>query len=111
MANEFEIAVEDASELADSFETLEGVEDQIRAPALNWSEDAEIHVYLVRRTDSGGLGGADQWPVGVPVWLVDVNSAGVPRGAGFGIDDQVGFGFDAKTGESLTEFQAAPQGR
>lgn len=108
LASEFGLAVEDASELADSFETQENVEDAISIERSNWSEDAEIRVYLGRRTDDGGLIGTDQWPVEAVVWVVDVTNAGVPRGAGLGFVARVVLVHDAETGESLTYFQSAP---
>ncbi len=111
LASEFGLAVEDASELADSFETLDSVEDEITLQRSGWSEAAEIRVYLGRRTDDGGLASTAQWPVGAAVWVVDVNNAGVPSGAGLDLAGRVVLVHDAETGESLTYFQSAPQGR
>ena len=110
LASEIGLVVEDASELADSFDTLERVEDEISIERWNWAEDAEIRVYLARRTDDRGHLGTDQWPVSAAVWVVDVTNAGVPRGAGFGLVGRVVLVYDAETGESLAYFESAPQG-
>jgi hypothetical protein len=99
---EFGLAVEDASELADSFEIPETVEPQVSMERLNWSEDAEISVYLGRRTEGGGAVGTDQWPVGVTAWIVH---ATIPRASGQGFD-RVVLGYDAETGESVAYIQS-----
>ena len=113
LAGEFGLAVEDASELANSFETLEGVEDAISIERSNWSEDAEIRVYLGRRTDDGGDISTDQWPVEAAVWVVDVNNAGIARAVpGETLDvhivGRVVLVHDAETGRSLTYLLSAP---
>ena len=108
LASEFGVAVEDASELADSFETLERVEDEISVQRSNWSQNAEIRVYLGRRTEDAGGSSNEQWPVGAAVWVVDVNHAGVPR-VNFGEDPlivgRVVLVHDAETGESLAHIE------
>jgi hypothetical protein len=107
LAREFGLAVEDASELAGSFETLERVEDEITRQRSQWSETAEIRAYLARRTSDGGDIGTDQIRVGAAVWVVDVDGAGLPRaGEDPGIVDRVILVHDAETGESLAYFES-----
>ncbi|MEY2402447.1 MAG: hypothetical protein QOJ08_2558 [Ilumatobacteraceae bacterium] len=109
LASEFGVAVEDASELADSLGTLDSVEDEELLERSQWSEDAEIRVYLGRRTDNTGKIPTDQWPVGAAVRVVDVTNAGVPRGNGT-IADRVVIVHDAETGELMAYFESAAQG-
>ena len=109
LASEFGVAVEDASELADSLGTLDSVEEEELLERSQWSEDAEIRVYLGRRTDDTGDIPTDHWPVGAAVRVVDVNNAGVPRGNGT-IADRVVVVHDAETGVLMAYFESAAQG-
>ena len=89
--------------------TLDSVEEEELLERSQWSEDAEIRVYLGRRTDDTGDIATDQWPVGAAVRVVDVTNAGVPRGNGT-IADRVVIVHDAETGELMAYFESAAQG-
>lgn len=110
MATEFELSIEDAGELIESFDTLLRVETEISVRRSDWSEDAVFDIYLVRRNDPWGTIRSEDWPEGHVAWLVDVDSAGVRAGAGGGVVDRVFLLYDAETGELISDLYARPQG-